>query len=358
MIPIVKTDALKTWNLGKLEGTPQDKEAVDKLDKQLINSPDKPVEGGESFVEFSTRILGKIKELIASAPDNTIVVTHNSAFGLIKLWDKKGRPKHLDRPFRTEYTKQDSETGASFHIKGEHGTLHICRHGETTDNVKKVFRTDEAELTDEGVKEAEKLGEEHKDTKIPEIVCSSLDRTVETSHIIADAQEGEKEPEEVEPKDEEVTEDVENEEREEEEESKGLTRSVFLYMEPKKGDDKRNFASCGSCCMFLAKHNICSLHGKDVKVDADDSCGLYSRGGPAPETEMEHVHKATTPEESGLTEGPVQCKNCHYYDKADKDCLLFRLVGIKEYKVNPDACCNAFSPKHKVKEEKEEEKEE
>ena len=348
MIPIVKTDALKTWNLGKLEGTPQDKEAVDKLDKQLINSPDKPVEGGESFVEFSTRILGKIKELIVSAPDNTIVVTHNSAFGLIKLWDKKGRPKHLDRPFRTEYTKQDSETGASFHIKGEHGTLHICRHGETTDNVKKVFRTDEAELTDEGVKEAEKLGEEHKDTKIPEIVCSSLDRTVETSHIIADAQEGEKEEETEEPEDEGVSEEV----SEGEEESKGLSKSAFLYMEPGKDDDKKTFASCASCCMFLAKHNICSLHGKDVKVDADDSCGLYSRGGPAPETEMEHVHKATTPEESGLTEGPVQCLSCEYFEESDKDCLLFRLLNLKDYKVEPHGCCNAHSLKGSFKKDK------
>ena len=118
-----------------------------------------------------------------------------------------------------------------------------------------------------------------------------------------------------------------------------MERSNFLYLEPK--GDKPGF-NCNSCKMFLAKQGICSLHGKDVKIKPTMSCGLWSCCGPAPESEMEHVSKAFTPEESGLVDAEVTCKNCEFFEKEDNDCLLFKTLNI-DHKVLPDACCNAWT---------------
>ena len=74
------------------------------------------------------------------------------------------------------------------------------------------------------------------------------------------------------------------------------------------------------------------------------SCILYSKGGPAPENELDHVSAAFTPEESGLYDGPVTCKNCEYYNPKESECMVFCVLGIED-EVKPDACCNAFSPK-------------
>lgn len=126
-------------------------------------------------------------------------------------------------------------------------------------------------------------------------------------------------------------------------EHRGISKSDFLYMEPTKEDNPKTFATCAGCAMFLDKHNICSLHGKDVKILPFYSCGLFVRG-KAPESEMEHVSAKVTPEESGLIYEVPQCERCHYYDK-DGDCNLFRLLNIEDYKVEKNACCNAWSKK-------------
>ncbi len=355
MIKIIKQPGLKTWDLGELPGTPQTKETQSKLDDQLIKTPDQSAgKTGESFVEFSNRVLKTIKDIIEIAPANACVVTHNSVFGLIKLWNSKGRPKYLDRPFRTEYTNQGSDTGDHFVIKGKNGDIYICRHGETQDNADGNFRSDDVDLTVKGKQEAKDLGKDLSEVEISEITSSPLPRAIETSEAIiaGQAKEDSKEEQQDEPKDEEK-EDME------EEESKGLCKSVFLYMEPRKGDDEKTFASCAGCRMFLKKQQLCSLHGPDLKVDEDDSCGLFVRG-KAPSDEIDHLEASVTVEESGFMEGPVQCQNCHYYysEKDGADCLLFRMLGIKDYKVPPHACCNAFSPKHKPKEESANEKDE
>ena len=352
---ITKNEALRTWDLDTYAGTPQTEKARGEIDKILINQPDKPIREGESFSQFSKRVLDFVKSVLETGEPNTILVTHNSVFGLIKLWDKKGRPKHLDRPFRTEYAKQDSETGDHFILKGKKGDIYVCRHGETEDNLKGNFRSDDAELTEKGVKEGEELGKALSKIKIPEIICSPLKRTVETSQAIADAQEGaeKKDPkeelEDVKKKD--AGEEDDEEEEDEEEECSGLKKSDFLYMEPRPGDDKRTFASCGGCRMFLSKLGLCSLHGKDVKIGPGDSCGLFVRG-KAPDSEVDHIEASVTKEESGFTEGPVQCQNCHYFwkEKDHNDCLLFKMLNMKDHHVPPNACCNAFSPK-KEKEE-------
>lgn len=327
---LTKEPAFKTWDLGDLPGTPQTEKSQGILDEQLIKRPEeKAGKTGESFIEFSTRVLTAIKKLIETAPHNTVVLTHNSVFGLIKLWDKKGRPKNLDRPFRTEYTKQGSDTGDFFKIKSKSGELYICRHGETQDNLDGNFRQDDVDLTDKGRKEAEDLGKELKKDGITEIVSSPLPRTLETAEIITKAVEGEEDKKPDEPAKEEP-----------EEESKGLCRSTFLYMNPK--GDEHKFAQCGTCWKFTGKS--CLEFGPDDKVGEDDSCGLYCFGEPQPD----HVGKeksGTTPEEAGFVDGEVRCENCEYFEKGDNDCLLFRMLGMKDYKVHKHGCCNAFSEK-------------
>ncbi len=94
--------------------------------------------------------------------------------------------------------------------------------------------------------------------------------------------------------------------------------------------------------MWLEKHNICSLHGKGVKITGDMSCGLWVTGGPAKESEMEHVTTAVTPKESGLIKANVRCINCEYYKTSDKECLLFEILGIEDHTVEANGCCNAW----------------
>lgn len=335
---IIKEPAFRTWDLGELPGTPQTEETQGALDELLIKRPEeKAGKTGESFVEFSTRVLDAIKKIVDTAPANTVVVTHNSVYGLIKLWDAKGRPKNLDKPFRTVYTKQGSETGEHYEIKGKNGTIYICRHGETEDNKKGLFRTDEAELTEKGTKEAEELAKDLSKINISQIISSPLDRTIETSQMILDEQE-EAEPEE---KSEGVSEEADKGATEESE-SKGLCKSTFLYMEP-KGDGKE-FAQCGTCWKFTGKS--CLEFSPDEEVGADDSCGLYNQGKPAKDM-MGKESGGTDKKTAGFVDGVVRCENCEYFEKGDKDCLLFRILGMIDYKVKPKACCNAFSAKGK-----------
>ena len=129
-----------------------------------------------------------------------------------------------------------------------------------------------------------------------------------------------------------------------------MERSTFLYLDSK--GTPNDFAQCRSCKMWLEKHNICSLHGKDVKITGDMSCGLYSFGGPAPESEMEHVTKAVTPEQSGLVKAEVRCENCKWFDADESECRLFCMLNISPDKVNPKGCCNAWESEEKTEDTK------
>jgi len=131
-----------------------------------------------------------------------------------------------------------------------------------------------------------------------------------------------------------------------------MDKSTFLYTPGKDGKDTGN---CRSCKMFLKQHGICSLHGPKVKINGGMSCGLWVTGGPAVESEMEHVSVAVTPKESGLIEAEVRCVNCEYYKDSKKECLLFEILGIEDHTVEANGCCNAW---HAEKEGKKEEKKE
>lgn len=126
-------------------------------------------------------------------------------------------------------------------------------------------------------------------------------------------------------------------------------RDAFLYMEP-AGDDP-DFALCKSCALWTGDvSNTCLIHGRNRRIDGDDTCGVYVHGTPDP-TAAGLEQELVTPEESGLVEGPVQCQNCAAFDGRES-CLFFRMLE-KDYptifalggdKVKAQACCNAFHP--------------
>lgn len=126
--------------------------------------------------------------------------------------------------------------------------------------------------------------------------------------------------------------------------SNRVKRDAFLYLDPK--GKKETFAQCSTCMMWLGKEkDLCSIHGKDVEVTGDMSCGLYVHGMPMPDM---HVMKAVTPHESGLYKGKVRCGNCHYFDEVD-ECLLYTLLNQEmpehfdlDPTVDEQGCCNAF----------------
>jgi broad specificity phosphatase PhoE len=186
----IKTNAaLKTFDFGDKEGTPQTEAANKTIHNNIVNNPDKPMfDEGETFNEAVARVVPVLQDLIKNSPDNTTVITHNSVYGLINLWNKNGRPKTFDKILREKYIKQDNQfpTGSYFKIDGDNGDVYVVRHGETTDNAKKVFRTAKAELTEKGIKEAKDVGKKLSGVEIPEIISSSLPRAVHTSNLIMD----------------------------------------------------------------------------------------------------------------------------------------------------------------------------
>lgn len=130
-----------------------------------------------------------------------------------------------------------------------------------------------------------------------------------------------------------------------------IVRDAFLYMEPIKRHfgPPSQFAQCSTCMMWTgSKNNICTIHGKDVKVTGDMTCALYVNGKPMPE----HAKMAqlfVKPLESGLTKADVRCENCKYVNKKTSECELFKtlnrqlpkLFDLKE-KIDLKGCCNAW----------------
>ena len=193
---VTTTDALKTFDFGSKEGTPQTKATDKAIHNNVINNPDKPMyDEGESFNEAFNRVIPEVSKLVDTVPANTVMVTHNSIFGLIRLWDKLGRPNEFTKENRIEYTEQDNKfpTGSVMEIKGKNGTIYVVRHGETEDNLAKNYRRAEVDLTDKGREQAKEAGEELKNVPISQIIASPLPRTVETSNIILEQQQKSKE---------------------------------------------------------------------------------------------------------------------------------------------------------------------
>jgi len=134
-----------------------------------------------------------------------------------------------------------------------------------------------------------------------------------------------------------------------------ITRDAFLYMEP--GSDvsmskQKAWAQCSTCFMHDGDE-ICHIHGKEVLVTGEMSCGLYVYGEPSEEmgkTAMPLV----TPDESGLVLREVRCENCYYVTTKGKKtwCRLFALINRGfpiwfnlEPEISIYGCCNAHTVK-------------
>ncbi|MBS1868305.1 MAG: histidine phosphatase family protein, partial [Actinobacteria bacterium] len=190
---IIPSKDLRTFDFHELEGEKQTPEANKKIHDNIINRPDEPMTpNGESFNDAANRGISFVKKLIDTFKGNAVVTTHNSMFGLIKLWNDKGRPETLDKDFREEYTKQDNTNppGSKFEIETPNGKITVVRHGETTDNQKGLFRREESPLTEKGIQEANQLGQDLKGQKVDAIFSSDIKRAIDTSKKIQEQQTG------------------------------------------------------------------------------------------------------------------------------------------------------------------------
>jgi hypothetical protein len=125
---------------------------------------------------------------------------------------------------------------------------------------------------------------------------------------------------------------------------KKIDGSAFIYLAPKA--PKTEFAQCKTCFLFKPDSERCGIFAPDVKVTAEQSCGLYLHGKP---NENQECRSTTTPEAAGLVDGPVRCENCRWYDNG---CRLYEMLSQKmpdvfklDPNVDPQGCCNAFQKK-------------
>ncbi len=63
--------------------------------------------------------------------------------------------------------------------------VYIIRHGESKENVDKIFSAGKSPLTDQGVKQAEKLAERFENIKLDSIFTSHYKRAEQTAQIVA-----------------------------------------------------------------------------------------------------------------------------------------------------------------------------
>ena len=66
-------------------------------------------------------------------------------------------------------------------------TLYLVRHGETVDNANKIMQGQtQGELNENGIRQAQELGEVWKDRPIDVVIASDLKRSIDTARIIAE----------------------------------------------------------------------------------------------------------------------------------------------------------------------------
>lgn len=184
---IVRVPQFRTFDFNAMEGKPQTDEANEEIHNQIVNHPEEPmIDSGESFNDAANRALPLVEKLLQTAK-TIAIVTHNSMYGLIKLWYENGRPMDLNQKFRHAYVEEDNTnpTGSYICMMSDNGAeVYLIRHGETEDNAKKVFRTSNTTLTRKGKEEALNVGNELKDEGITKIYSSDLPRAIETARII------------------------------------------------------------------------------------------------------------------------------------------------------------------------------
>lgn len=176
--------AFNMWDTGTRNGTKETPEAAAEVDRQIIAG--QKVGGGESIHDVEDRVIPRMRELIRTAPDGTVVVTHSSTIKLIEQWDAEGR-KDTNQVDAKAYTERHTAIGDEIPLKSDHGTIWIVRHGETTDNAAGNFRSPNAELTSKGEQQAidsGKMLQSKIDGPIPKMYTSEMDRTKHSGNLI------------------------------------------------------------------------------------------------------------------------------------------------------------------------------
>src|SRR6202453_2835873 len=198
---IQPTSDFRTWDLGDMEGKPEDEAAkkhiegvVEKWDTKPATDATDPAKQGETFGgEFLQRIIPAFDNVLKTGEPNTTITTHSSDLKAFKVWDEMGRPditKLTDeqkKEFATRYNQQETYNGDLETFKGDKGDIHVIRHGETTANEKNIFRSGDTNLTAKGKQQAAESGRELGRVTggdVPKIITSDLPRAVDTSNII------------------------------------------------------------------------------------------------------------------------------------------------------------------------------
>lgn len=124
-----------------------------------------------------------------------------------------------------------------------------------------------------------------------------------------------------------------------------INRDAFLYLDPRFAPKSR-WAQCSTCRDWITGDRKCVIHASSVSVPGGASCGFYVWGVPKP-AGTECLGRIT-PEESGLVVRDVRCENCRWFDDADGECELYRLLNEKlpdvfdlDVRVKAFGCCNA-----------------
>lgn len=192
------TEDFRTWNLGDMEGKPEDETAKKHLEGVVRQWDQHPAgeSGGEPFGKFVNRVIPSFDKVLKEEPGNTTIVTHSSVLKAMRVWDEMGRPDverltaEQKKEFADKYNETETHNGDLETFKGDEGDIHVIRHGQTVDNEKNNFRSGDTPLTQKGIADAEAVGQELKAKTggdVPQIISSDLPRTIHSSNIIHDA---------------------------------------------------------------------------------------------------------------------------------------------------------------------------
>jgi len=195
---IQPTNQFRTWNLGDMEGKPEDEAAKKHLEGVVRAWDQHPAgeTGGETFGAFVDRVIPAFEKALQEDPNNTTIVTHSSVLKAMRVWEEMGRPAvdkltgEQKKQFADKYNAAETHNGDLETFKGTNGDIHVIRHGETEDNAKNNFRSGNTNLTDKGMQDAANVGQELKSKTggdVPKIITSDLPRTIHSSNIINDA---------------------------------------------------------------------------------------------------------------------------------------------------------------------------
>lgn len=197
----ISTDKnLRTLDYGDFKGQKEDAASDKQIKEDILN--DNPVgKSGEKFSDFIKRSIPAVQKVIEDKDNNSVVVTHSSVLKAMKVWEDMGRPDVNElqgeklKEFAQKYNDLKPEKEGRVEVlKGKNETAtQLVRHGETEDNKISDFREDNTELTDKGMSQAKKSGQEIKRMTggdVTKIVSSDLPRTIHTSNLIMDEVKG------------------------------------------------------------------------------------------------------------------------------------------------------------------------